>query len=99
MRTYDANIQRPQRALRDKYNGLYLIDISGFLDMAGIVNWIMLKMTIITILMFEIRISLFSHLLKPQSHTVVTQLFLLPVGNNWAGVYARTGVWVGKRTP
>ena len=99
MRTYDANIQRPKRALRDKYNGLYLIDISGFLDLAGIVNWIMLKITIITILMFEIRISLFSHLLKPQSHTVVPQLFLLPVGNNWAGVYARTGVWVGKRTP
>ena len=49
--------------------------------------------------MFEIRIFLFSHLLKPESHTVVTQLFLLPVGNNWAGVYARTGVWVGKRTP
>ena len=53
MRTYDANIQRPQRALRDKYNGLYLIDISGFLDLVGIVNWIMLKMTIITILMIE----------------------------------------------
>ena len=49
--------------------------------------------------MFENRISLFSHLLKPKSHTIVTQLFLLPVGNNWAGVYARTGVWVGKRTP
>lgn len=38
MRTYDAIIQRPQRALRDKYNGLYLIDISGFLDLVGIKN-------------------------------------------------------------
>ena len=53
MRTYDANIQRPQRALRNKYNGLYLIDISSFLDLVGIVNWITLKMTIITILMIE----------------------------------------------